>query len=50
MNKEQLHEIAKAVWEYKKKAEELEELERIRFNECYVMIDKKTRKEKGFLR
>lgn len=41
-------EIAKAVWEYKEKMDEEEELERIRFNECYDIVDKKLRKEQGF--
>lgn len=45
-----VQEIAKAVWEYKKEAEEQEELERIRFNECYDEVDTRFRKERGFWR
>ena len=43
-------EIAKAVWEYKRKMEEEEELERVRFNKCYSEASKKLRKEHGLIK
>lgn len=50
MNKEEINQIAKAVYEYKEKIEGEEDLERTRFNECYDIASKKIRKEEGFWR
>ena len=42
--------MAKAIKDYEEEQEELEDLERRRFNDCYCDEDKKYKKEVGFWR